>query len=675
MKHRALLLCLLFSAFICASCGGAYGATQYFWSSGTNTVNGSTLGISVSGAPQSWDALHSQNTGSTDPSGNLRFSNGAGDNWTFLWTRASGDTATYTAVPNFTVSMGYSGPIAIQYGFNNVYDYTQVAWPSGYWVDNSSNWSTLYTSPSGTGTITLNPSNTAITIPSSATQFYIRVWLPNATGSGFADIMSGSVLFQPTTYSPPGSQTILSFGADPTGVNDSTAAIQEAVNQGGLIIIPPGHYLISSTILITRSNTEIQGQTGSELLLSSSDSQDGIRAVIDGSLWTLQNIAVTGVTIVNQVYETGEDLNYTSGINFNGVQSGRVQNCTVTNFQEQGVNLIDCQGVHVTGCTITGARHGIGVNGNEYIGANYGSTDVQIDGNHIMSPWDTGIVIGIHSNDTTASNNIIENSGAHGMDIFNCSNVVVQGNTIKDWSAISGQSVGIFIHPDWGVTVTVPTRNVTVTGNLVNYDIPLPSGFTPIAMQVSGNVDGVNITGNTLLGTYQGVLISEQSYDSYYDSRSDQSLPPAGDPQAPQNVIFNDNIVRGQSGNSISVTTTTSLPITAVISNNTFTPAGTASFTFSVSHPGDIQFSGNTFQSNNASSGMLSGYVTSSNLFLPSPGTNASNNLSAKAAGADRRLLPLGAAGKNLTAKASGAGSRTHKQLQKLRHVTCVASI
>jgi hypothetical protein len=174
-------------------------------------------------------------------------------------------------------------------------------------------------------------------------------------------------------------------------------------------------------------------------------------------------------------------------------------------------------------------------------------------------------------------------------------------------------------------------------------------------MQISGNVDGVNVTGNTLLGTYQGVLISEQSYDSYYTSRSDQSLPPAGDPQAPQNVIFNDNVVRGQSGNSISVTTTTSLPITAVISNNTFTPAGTASFTFSVSHPGDIQLSGNTFQSNNASSGMLSGYITSSNLFLASPNTNASNNLQTKALDADKRVKRIPAL-RRQTVEASIAG-------------------
>jgi hypothetical protein len=48
--------------------------------------------------------------------------------------------------------------------------------------------------------------------------------------------------------------SVVSFGADPTGVNDSTAAFNAAIasltTPGGAILIPPGDYILSSTILI-----------------------------------------------------------------------------------------------------------------------------------------------------------------------------------------------------------------------------------------------------------------------------------------------------------------------------------------------------------------------------------------------------------------------------------------
>lgn len=44
---------------------------------------------------------------------------------------------------------------------------------------------------------------------------------------------------------------VTTFGADPTGVNDSTAAIQAACNAGpGKVVLPSGRYLISSTITV-----------------------------------------------------------------------------------------------------------------------------------------------------------------------------------------------------------------------------------------------------------------------------------------------------------------------------------------------------------------------------------------------------------------------------------------
>lgn len=46
------------------------------------------------------------------------------------------------------------------------------------------------------------------------------------------------------------SYPVIQLGADPTGQRDSTAAIQEAVNAGGEVTIPPGTYVWSDTISV-----------------------------------------------------------------------------------------------------------------------------------------------------------------------------------------------------------------------------------------------------------------------------------------------------------------------------------------------------------------------------------------------------------------------------------------
>lgn len=69
------------------------------------------------------------------------------------------------------------------------------------------------------------------------------------------------------TYARGVSVTDPVFGADPTGVADSTAAIQAAINQAGgtatmraaKVFIPAGNYKITDTILIDRKNVDLEG--------------------------------------------------------------------------------------------------------------------------------------------------------------------------------------------------------------------------------------------------------------------------------------------------------------------------------------------------------------------------------------------------------------------------------
>lgn len=53
------------------------------------------------------------------------------------------------------------------------------------------------------------------------------------------------------------------FGADPTGATDATAALQNAVNLGGIIVCPAGStYLVRGSVTVTKSGTTILGGGG-----------------------------------------------------------------------------------------------------------------------------------------------------------------------------------------------------------------------------------------------------------------------------------------------------------------------------------------------------------------------------------------------------------------------------
>lgn len=60
---------------------------------------------------------------------------------------------------------------------------------------------------------------------------------------------------------------ILDYGADPTGVADSTAAIQAAVNAGKSVFIPAGTFKITAPITLSQNIFEITGIKGKSILM------------------------------------------------------------------------------------------------------------------------------------------------------------------------------------------------------------------------------------------------------------------------------------------------------------------------------------------------------------------------------------------------------------------------
>ena len=113
---------------------------------------------------------------------------------------------------------------------------------------------------------------------------------------------------------------VLDFGADPTGVVDSTDEIQAAINfcasrNGGYINIPSGVYKISNTLSITTSNIKIIGNGG--------DTVHGGGTGVDGATRIIWDGPLNGTMILIQTIQNvlNSKINGTNliGIEFNGL--------------------------------------------------------------------------------------------------------------------------------------------------------------------------------------------------------------------------------------------------------------------------------------------------------------------------------------------------------------------
>lgn len=104
--------------------------------------------------------------------------------------------------------------------------------------------------------------------------------------------------------------SVLDFGADPTGVVDSSSAIQEAINSTTIkeIYFPSGTYLCTSTLTISNPIT-LAGESVSNSILKFSGC-DGIVITHNGSPQTSNTIKNISITTVDSGLYTG--LSFTS---------------------------------------------------------------------------------------------------------------------------------------------------------------------------------------------------------------------------------------------------------------------------------------------------------------------------------------------------------------------------
>lgn len=143
--------------------------------------------------------------------------------------------------------------------------------------------------------------------------------------------------------------SVLDFGADPTGVADSTTAIQEAINAaqslgGGIVRFCQGVFKVSSTLTISSSNVVMEGQGGNTPHDAGTNGAattliqwaGGASTVIDVRTPNLSTIAIqTGMGVCK--LEVDGNATATTGISVTSIRKGifedlHVQNCVTQSY-------------------------------------------------------------------------------------------------------------------------------------------------------------------------------------------------------------------------------------------------------------------------------------------------------------------------------------------------------
>jgi parallel beta-helix repeat protein len=350
---------------------------------------------------------------------------------------------------------------------------------------------------------------------------------------------------------------VLDKGADPTGMMDSSSAIQAAINAGSTVLFPSGTYLLASPVTLA-NNTRLIGQnatlrkssTMSAAMISATSVDNVIIAnlSIDGNY----SIQATGVPTIEFTSVTNSklyDLNCTDlganvyvnsgAIKITDSENVAVQNCVIDNTW--GMNTILIVGASgdnccVNNCTITNtiSDSPIAVNSsinckviNNYISfapgslISYNANLGIISGNQLTANSGlnfNGITVGhptglYDASFTIVTDNIISqgDNGGYGIVVQNADRNIVANNYV-----FGGALAGI---------VTGGT-NTTIQSNTI-VDTPIGISATSAATQAiisSNNVSrfstqGITISASSvisnnrlvsIIGSAQGININAQ---------------------------------------------------------------------------------------------------------------------------------------------------------------------
>lgn len=260
--------------------------------------------------------------------------------------------------------------------------------------------------------------------------------------------------------------SVLDFGADPTGVSNSTAAIQAALTAaaGAAVFFPAGSYAINAALSVP-AGTYVFAQTGAATVTQSTAGANAFTYAGDG-------ITVDGLKIVGPNSGSG------SAVRADSRNNPTIKNCQVQNWL-YGIQFRGCRNWTVTDNRLWGGTYDGSASSDIFI---YGSTGAPssrgiVTGNFCLSNNDTGISVDTNSGDKDLliSSNVVYPLQSDGVTPLADANnrrrygiVVGYNGTVNTRAVVSGNVLrdvpysGIYLN-----AATLPTGDVSITGNNV----------------------------------------------------------------------------------------------------------------------------------------------------------------------------------------------------------------
>jgi hypothetical protein len=245
---------------------------------------------------------------------------------------------------------------------------------------------------------------------------------------------------------------VLDFGADPTGVADSTSAIQAAINVNGAVFLPKGTYRTTATLTLA-NKTQLFGE-GFSSVLNYTGAGDAIYSTSGGlgnnyktisQLYILATNSNTAIRIVDE-YHT-----YINNVYIWGNYTG----CRLAGIIIEGTGFNNCGVISIIESTIqTCVGHGV-----RFTSTNFGPGAIYIAGTRIQANNGWGIFADQdQSVEATIIGNDIEGNVLGGIYIVYpfCTNII--GNHFEIVSAQPALQLG-------GAGAVGRVYNSTITGN------------------------------------------------------------------------------------------------------------------------------------------------------------------------------------------------------------------
>lgn len=303
----------------------------------------------------------------------------------------------------------------------------QVIWNGSEWVTNGN--AGAVTAVTGTTPIS-STGGTTPDISMAQSSVSSNGWLSSADWSTFNNKSPSQIkpsvdgsIFENSTARLIGDMfgdflSVLDFNADPSGIVDSTAAFQYAINTGKHIYVPTGNYVISSQIVITTPGQMISGDGRNRSVLIAQPGFTGNGVIAASNFEEGPQIRDLKITCVQPDTNVLSSLNsYPPALYLVNVPRFTVKDCKITLFQN-GINMTGNSGgafidllemsCFTLGIQIDGALDSVRINN-----LHYWPFDMTANQEQIFNSTECVGLLSGRCDDLMISNSLFINGGWH----------------------------------------------------------------------------------------------------------------------------------------------------------------------------------------------------------------------------------------------------------------------